>query len=112
MEQQYYQPYNPQPDYRANLPQPNTLVFGILGLALGAIFGIIFGAIGRSKGNAYVRQGGTLTGASKVGYILSKVALILGIITTALIVLMIVLILFADGDVDIADALEDVIDVL
>ena len=109
MEQQYDQPYYPQPEYRPDLPQPNTLVFGILGLALGAIFGIIFGAIGRSKGNAFVQQGGTLTGASKVGYILSKVALIRGIITTALVTLLIVLIITGPEDPELARPLEGVI---
>lgn len=64
-----------------NLPQPNTLTFGIVGLILGSLFGIILGAIGKKKGNEYIAQGGTLTGASKVGFILSKLALIFGIIT-------------------------------
>ena len=44
--------------------------------------GIILGAIGRSKGKAYIAQGGQLTGASKVGFILCKVGLILSIIGT------------------------------
>jgi putative exporter of polyketide antibiotics len=63
-----------------NLQQPNTLVFGILGLILGSIFGIIFGAIGKKKANEFIAQGGTLAGASKVGFILSKLAFIFGII--------------------------------
>lgn len=75
---EYQNNYN----YTPAVEQPNTLPFGILGLVLGAIFGIIFGAIGKKKGNEFIAQGGTLTGASKVGYILSKVALILGIIGT------------------------------
>lgn len=93
-----YQQYN-QPSYNTMAPQPNILVFGILSLVLGPLFAIIFGAIGRSKGKAYVAQGGTLTGASKVGFILSKVGLILGIICMAFIVLYVVLL--ATGTIDI-----------
>ncbi len=63
-----------------NLQQPNTLVFGILGLVLGSIFGIIFGAIGKKKAKEFTAQGGELAGASKVGFILSKLAFIFGII--------------------------------
>ena len=63
-------------------PQPNILVFGILSLVFGGIVGIILASIGRKKGKAYVAAGGTLTGASKVGFILCKVGLILSIIST------------------------------
>ena len=70
-----------QYNYNNNkMEQPNTLVFGILGLVLGSILGIILGAIGKKKGKEFVDQGGELAGASKVGYILSKIAFILGII--------------------------------
>ena len=75
-----------------NKNQPNLLVFGILSLVLEWIPGIILGAIGRKKGNEYIAQGGTLTGAAKVGYILSKVGLILGIIGTIFVVIYIILI--------------------
>lgn len=69
-------------NYNQNsLQQPNTLVFGILGLVLGSIFGIIFGAVGKKKANEFIAQGGTLAGASKVGFILSKIAFVLGIIS-------------------------------
>ncbi|MBR7033902.1 MAG: zinc ribbon domain-containing protein [Clostridia bacterium] len=82
----YQQPVYQQPVYQqtANVgPQPNLLVFGILSLVFDWIFvGIILGAIGRSKGKAYIAQGGQLTGASKVGFILCKVGLILSIIGT------------------------------
>ena len=71
--------------------QPNILVFGILSLVLGPLFAIIFGSIGRKKGKAFIAEGGTLTGASKVGFILSKVGLILGIIALILIVVIVVL---------------------
>lgn len=83
--------YN-QSNYQNNLPQPNTLVLGILSLVFGSIVGIILGSIGRKKGNEFIAQGGELTGASKVGYILSKVGIILGIITTILIVIYVILI--------------------
>lgn len=71
--------------------QPNLLVFGILSLVLGTIPAIILGSIGRKKGNEYIAAGGTLTGAAKVGYILSKVGFILGIIATIFLVIYIVL---------------------
>ncbi len=89
-----YPPQEPAPAYNPYpaAPQPNTLVWGILGLALSCFFGFIFGIIGRSKGNAYIKSGGTLTGASKVGYILSLVAIICGIIGTVLFIIYVVLI--------------------
>ena len=85
-----YQQYN-QPTYQTALAQPNLLVFGILSLVLGSIVGIILGSIGRKKGKEFIAQGGTLTGASKVGFILSKVGVILGIITTIFLVIYIIL---------------------
>jgi hypothetical protein len=89
--------------------QPNLLVFGILSLVLETIPGIILGAIGRKKGNQYIAQGGTLTGAAKVGYILSKVGLILGIIGTIFVVLWVILIIAgvaSGGFEEINDAME------
>ena len=71
--------------------QPNLLVFGILSLVFSTIIGIILGAIGRKKGKAYIAQGGQLTGASKVGFILSKVGIILGIIATISLVIYIII---------------------
>ncbi|MBP5271149.1 MAG: hypothetical protein ILO42_09355 [Clostridia bacterium] len=74
--------------YSTPLPeQPNTLVWGILSLVFETILGIIFGAIGLKKGKQFIAEGGTLTGASKVGYILSRVGLILGIISTVIVVI-------------------------
>ena len=75
-----------------NLQQPNTLTLGILSLVFGSIVGIILGSICRKKGKEFLAQGGELTGASKVGFILSKVGVILGIISTIFIVLYIILI--------------------
>ena len=68
--------------------QPNLLVFGILSIVFTSIVGIILGAIGRSKGKKYIQADGTLTGSAKVGYILSLVGLILGIIVTVYIIIM------------------------
>lgn len=77
---------------RNELVQPNTLVWGILSLALpGLILNLIFGVIGRKKGKAFLAQGGKLAGASKVGFILSKVGVILSIIALVVIVLYAVL---------------------
>lgn len=112
MDQQYYNNYNyNQPVQRQLGPQPNTLVFGILSLALCSLFGIlaiIFGAIGRAKGSNYIRQGGTLTGASKVGFILSLVGLILGIVTLVCFVILIVVALTSDS-LGLLEAFEDIL---
>ena len=82
MDQNYQQPVQ-QPVSA----QPNLLVFGILSLVFSSIVGIILGAIGRKKGKAYIAQGGELTGASKVGFILCKVGIILGIVATIVIII-------------------------
>lgn len=61
------------------------LVMGILAVCL-AYFGVgfIFGAIGLSKANGYIKQFGSISGKGKVGRILSKVGLICGIIMAVL----------------------------
>ncbi|MBQ7474465.1 MAG: hypothetical protein IJS78_00940 [Clostridia bacterium] len=88
MDNNYQQPQYQQPQYQqpqqAVGPQPNLLVFGILAIALNFIVGIILGAIGRSKGKKYIAQGGQLTGASKVGYILCLVGIIVTIVATVI----------------------------
>ena len=80
-----------------NNQQPNLLVLGILAVVLAelGIPGIILGAIGRSKGKKFVQAGGTLTGAAKVGYILSLVGLILGIVMTVFWVIYLIVIIAA-----------------
>ena len=86
----YQQPAYQQPVYQqaANVgAQPNLRVFGILSLVIPFIVGIILGAVGRSKGKAYIAQGGQLTGASKVGFILCKAGLIFSIIFTVIMVI-------------------------
>lgn len=91
------QPYQPQPTYQqpyqppiygasaAPAAQPNTLVIGILSLVFDCFFytsivGMILGIIGNSKAKKYRAQGGVLTGKAKVGAILSKIGMILGIV--------------------------------
>ena len=83
-----------------NNPQPNLLVLGILAVVLAefGIPGIILGAIGRSKGKKYIQAGGTLTGAAKVGYILSLVGLILGIVMTVVWIIYIIVIAAAGAN--------------
>lgn len=80
-----------QPIYNAapvsTIPYNTTpiLVFGILALALAGgtgIVGIIFGILTKKKVNEYLGLGGQLTGKAKVGSILGKVGLILGIVMT------------------------------
>ena len=92
----YQQPVYQQPVYQqaANVgAQPNLLVFGILSLIFEVIVGIILGAVGRSKGKAYIAQGGQLTGASKVGFILCKIGLIFSIIATVCFVIYMILLI-------------------
>lgn len=88
--------YQPVPQYQQPVqtaPQPNILVFGILSLALAGLVGLILGCIGRKKGNEYIANGGTLTGASKVGFILSKAGIIVSIVTLVVYVICIFVII-------------------
>ncbi len=79
------------------MAQPNLLVFGILSLVFSGIVGLILAIVGRKKGKAFIEQGGTLTGASKVGYILSLVGMIFSIIAIVFIVIYIIIIIAAAG---------------
>ena len=99
---QYQQPYQAQPQYQQPFraqpvsAQPNTLVFGILSLVFSCLFytaivGMILGIVGRSKAKAYAAQGGQLTGASKVGSILSMVGMILGIVLSVILLIVIII---------------------
>ena len=94
-QQPQYQPQYQQPVYQSQSagPQPSTLAFGILSLVLCwiPILGIIFAAIGRSKGKNYVRSGGQLTGASKVGFILCVPGLIFSIIMNVYYLILIII---------------------
>ncbi len=84
-------------DYSYQEPTPSpikTLIFGILGLAFSctvllAMGGIIFSALCLSLSNEYYRITGQLTGKIRVGRILSRIGLILGIVMTALVLLFI-----------------------
>lgn len=88
----------------ANDPQASSdaspvLTWGIIGLAFSCSFflsflGIIFSAIGRSKANAYIAKYGMVFGKSKVGSILSKIGLILGIVLTVFLIIYIIVIVF------------------
>lgn len=77
--------YNAAPVSTVVYNTTQILVFGILALALAGstgIVGIIFGILTKKKVNEYLGLGGTLTGKAKVGSILGKVGLILGIVMT------------------------------
>ncbi len=80
-----------------------VLVFGILGLAFACSFylsflGIIFSAIGMSQANNFARENGAVFGKAKVGRILSKVGLPLGIVFTVIsVIYIIVMVLLALG---------------
>ena len=103
----YQQPAAPasEPVYRA--PVVNTeaaalstpiLVFGIMGLAFACTFwlsflGIIFSAIGKGKVKAFLAAGGQLSGKAKVGSILAKVGLILGIVLTVFFVIYLIVVI-------------------
>ena len=90
MEQQYQGTSYPQQAANPG-PQPSLLGFGICSLIFSVIVGIILGAIGRSKGNAYIARGGQLTGASKAGFIMCKIGFILSIIGTVFFVIYVIL---------------------
>lgn len=78
----------------------SILTFGILALAFACTFfasflGIVFGAVCKGKVNAYCAAGAPLEGKAKVGSILGKVGLILGIVMTAIFVVYIFVIVIA-----------------
>ena len=77
-----------------------TLIFGIIAIATAVSFylsflGIIFGAIAKNKANAAIaaNNGAPLSGKAKVGSILGKVGLILGIVLTAIFVIYLIAII-------------------
>lgn len=94
-QQPAYQQPAPQPIYRPILNSTPILVFGILALAFASTFfasfmGIIFGPIAMSKCSAFLAQGGVYAGKAKVGKILGRVGLILGIVMTVLFIVYII----------------------
>lgn len=87
----------PQPTYVA--PQPaandpaldslatNTMIFGILGAALGlcvGVPGIVFSVLTKNKVEEFIGRAGSLYGKAKVGSILSKVGLPVSIVCTVI----------------------------
>ena len=107
----YNQPQYQQPAYSQQQAQPqyaqpvgeNTsplLVFGILALAFACTFyvsflGIVFGAMQKNKLEAYLAAGGIYAGKAKVGGILGKVGLIVGIVLTAIFAVYLTVLIFA-----------------
>lgn len=92
-QQPVYQPVN-QPTVQAD---PSIFTMGLLSLIFADTFflsflGIIFGAIAKNKVKAFEALGGVLTGKSKVGSILAKIGLILGIVLTVIFVIYIFII--------------------
>ena len=66
-----------------------VLTWGILGLAFACTFwlsflGIIFSSVGLKNANTFLAENGMLYGPAKVGRILAKAGLIVGIVLTAI----------------------------
>lgn len=105
-----YQPVDPFANNHANDAEKNELgksilTQGILSLAFMSTFclsflGIIFGAIGKGKANAYIARYGETEGKATVGKHLSTAGLISSIVVTAIFVLYFILIvdLAASGE--------------
>ena len=90
----------PTVDPALNGMSKSILIFGIIGLAFSCSFylsllGIIFSAIGKGKVKAFLAAGGQLTGKAKVGNILAKVGLILGIVLTVFFVIWLIVVIAA-----------------
>ena len=70
------EPYTP--DYYSLALASSSLRLGILSLALGIIFGIIFGCMAQSRANDYYGREGYLCGKARTGRILGIVGVALG----------------------------------
>ena len=73
----------------------NVLTMGILAVAFCctvyfSFLGIVFGAIGKSKAKAYAASCGEPSGQVKAGSIMSKIGFIVGIVVTAILVLVLI----------------------
>lgn len=84
--------YQPTVEPACPVNTTSNLIMGILSIVFAETFflsflGIIFGAIGCGKAKRLERSGHPITGKAKVGRILSKIGLILGIILTVLFVI-------------------------
>lgn len=81
----------------------SVMVKGIVAVACACSFwvsfvGIIFGVLASKASNQFMASnGGQLTGKAKVGSILGKVGLILGIVMTAILVIYIIALIVAAG---------------
>lgn len=89
--QNFSEPPYPQPA-PAEVNSTPVLVWGIIGLAfscswIGSLLGIIFSAVAGSKVKAYLAAGGVLAGKAKVGRILGKIGLILGIVMFVILII-------------------------
>lgn len=76
------------------------LIFGILGIAFASSFylsilGIIFSGIAKSKVRQFLAEGGVLSGKAKVGSILARIGMILGIVLTVLFVIWLIAVIVA-----------------
>lgn len=93
----YTQPVYTQPQTNPDVEGAATgsLVFGILSLALGGILGIIFGKIAQNKANEFQMMTGELTGKAKVGNILGRIGVPVGIATLVFYVIYIIALLAA-----------------
>lgn len=84
--------YEARPVVEPPVAPTNVLTWGIIGLAFACTFfasflGIIFSAIGMKKHSAYINSGAEHSTKVKVGGILSKVGLGVGIAMTVLCIL-------------------------
>lgn len=88
--QQYQQAEPVQAQVQGTAPTAKMiLILGIISLAISwipfvGIGGIVVGAIGMGKSNAYVKAGGVRCGMSITGRILSRVGLIVSIVMTVI----------------------------
>ena len=69
----------PVPSAHTQALASSSLRFGILGLALGTVFGIIFGLLAINRSNDCLYLDGCLSGQARAGRILGKIAFPLGI---------------------------------
>lgn len=98
--QVYPQSVKPETTPELEERSKKTLTMGFLAIVFGSTFflsflGIIFGAIGIGRANAFKRAAGIIYGRAKVGHKLSIAGLVLGIVLTVLFVIWLVFIVFA-----------------
>ena len=102
---QFNQPYYQQPAVPSSVTPSSVLTWGIVGLAFSCTFflsflGIIFSAVGTKKAKKLVEESGQpLSGKAKVGNILAKVGLPLGIVLTIFFIIWVIVIVAAIASV-------------